>query len=352
MIRTTAMREEHSVTQQNMTERIDADRADGDVSDGFTEVRIRGKDIKVPATRIGDTTVVVLGRWLRFASVKDEMFLGGDLVGDPESFLRELKARGLRAHVFTFSQKPPEVEARYDYCVEWDNLAVIPTTDYNTWWERLPQETRKNIRRAEKRGVTVRTVDVDDEFVRGVTEIYNESRIRQGKPFYHYGKDFETIKRELTTFDGTSEFLGAYKDDELIGFVKLIHMGKISSIMHIVSKNAHFDKRPTNALLAESVALCSRKGCTYLVYGNYTYGRKSNSSLAEFKRRNGFEKLMIPTYYIPLTLTGRVIVALRLYRGVIGILPPWLTSTLLVAREKVLQVMVSLRGSRVTAGQK
>ncbi len=314
-----------------------------DVHDGCTEVRICGKNIKVPATRVGDVTVVVNGRLLKIASVKDDLFLATDPIHDPGLFVSHLKRHGPRAHVFTFSQRLPDVTPRYRYHLDWDNVAAVSTTDFDAWWNALPQESRKNTRRAEKRGVSVKRVALDDELVRGIVEIYNEGALRQGKPFYHYGKTFETVKKELATFAETSEFLGAYVNQQLVGFIKLVYMGSLASIMHIVSLQAHVDKRPTNALLTAAVAHCNKKGMSHLIYGSYTYGRKTNSTLAEFKRRNGFEQLLIPRYHIPLTLAGRLIVALRLYRGVIGILPPTLLSVLLAIRAKALEGLVAIR---------
>jgi hypothetical protein len=316
--------------------------AEGDVRDGVTEVRVRGKNHYVPAVRVAGATVIVSGRMVRIASVKDELFLSGDPVSDPQSFIAELQRSDLKADVFMFSQKPPDTK-QYDYLKEWDNFAVIPTGDYDAWWNGLPQETRKNVRRARNRGVVIKVAETSDEFVRGVQQIYNESPIRQGKPFYHYGKDFETIRRELSTFAATSEFLGAYVNGELIGFIKLVHIGSLSSIMHIVSKNAHADKRPTNALLAEAVALCNKRGLSYLVYGNYTYGRKGEDSLATFKRHNGFSRLEFPRYYVPLTSKGKIALTLGLHRDLIDTLPSSLLSALLAVRANILQLAVRRR---------
>src|SRR5262245_18069968 len=152
--------------------------------DGTVEIRVRGKNVLVPAAQVGDATVIVTGKVMRIASVKDEYFLGSRLVqDDPEGFVRKLRGR-LKAHVFTFSQSLPDVEPRFPYAIDWDNVAAIRTHDFEAWWKSLPQETRKNVRRAEKRGIVIRSVEPDDDFVRGVTEIYNERPIRQGKPFY------------------------------------------------------------------------------------------------------------------------------------------------------------------------
>jgi hypothetical protein len=41
----------------------------------------------------------------------------------------------------------------------------------------------------------------------------------------------------------------------------------------------------------------------------------------EFKMRNGFEEVLVPRYYIPLTLKGRVAMQLKLHHGLVGIVP-------------------------------
>lgn len=299
---------------------------------GSTEIRVRGKNVRVPSMSFNNRTVLVEGTWWRMATIMDEAFLEGEIVEDPEALIGQLRRYRPRADIFAFSQNLPDVAPKHPYHMEWDNVAAVTTVDFKAWWERLPQETRKNVRRAQKRGVRVEVVRPDDRFVEGVVEIYNESPNRQGKAFYHFGKDFGTIKRELLTFPNNSEFIGAYHETELIGFMKLVYLGPVASIVHIVSKNSHADRRPTNALLAQAVELCAGRAVHYLVYGNYTYGQKTNSSLSEFKRRNGFERIMVPRYYIPLTVTGALILRLGAHGGLIGMLPGGVTEALLALR--------------------
>ena len=71
-----------------------------------------------------------------------------------------------------------------------------------------------------------------------------------------------------------------------------------------------------------------------MLYGQYTYGKKTSSPLIEFKKRNGFEEVRVPRYYIPLTPWGRVVVALRLYRGLLGLLPSGVVNFLVNMRSK------------------
>jgi len=299
----------------------------------YEEIRIRGKDTLVPAEEICGRTVIVTGRFLRRAQVMDEELVEGELIADPAPFVATLRRSQLRADLLTFAERPPQLTPRYDYRVEWDNWAVIPLSTYADWWEkRLPQEARKNARRAAKRGVIVRTVPFDSELVRGIQRIYNETPVRQGRKFWHYGKDVDAVTRINETYKARSAFIGAFFEDELIGFVKVVFANGVGALMQILSMNAHYDKRPMNALLAHTVQECIERRCSMLVYGQYTYGSKSDSSLAEFKRRTGFEQLNFPRYYVPLTLKGRVAIAAGLHLGVQNLLPGPAAKVLLSSR--------------------
>jgi hypothetical protein len=299
------------------------------------EVRVAGKTTLVPAAEVCGYTVVAQGRQIKTASILDEGVAEGDLVKDPDAFTAGLRQSGLRADVLTFFQRPPDVTPRFKRHFDWDNYAVVDTSNFDAWWEKLPQEARKNTRRAAKRGVTVKSVPYDDALVLGIHKLCNESPVRQGKPFWHYGKDFETVKREHGTYLERSEFVAAYCENELIGFIKVVYAGRLAMILHILAFNAHYDKRPLNALITKTVEICAQKGVHYLVYGNYVYGNKKDSSLVEFKRRNGFEQLNFPRYYLPLSLKGRIYVGLRLYRGLVGLLPGPVLNLLLKIRERL-----------------
>ncbi len=307
----------------------------------LAEIKIRGKAVKAPSTLINAKTVVVTGKWIRIAAVHDEEWLEGQVVDAPELFIAKLKESKLKADMLTFVQKLPHTQPKYKYHVEWDNTAAIPITSFQHWWEkRLPQVTRKNIRRAGKRGVVAKIVEFNDELVKGIVDIHNDSPIRQGIPFAHFGKEFDVVKEDYGTYLDRSDFIGAYYEGELIGIIKLLQMGEIASIMQILTKTQHYEKRPTNILIAKAVEVCERKGISFLVYGKYIYGNKIQSSLTEFKRRNGFEKILLPKYYIPLTLKGRVAIRFKLHLGLLGILPGGVISFLRALRSRYQQIKV------------
>ncbi|HEV2320359.1 MAG TPA: hypothetical protein VGV18_11450 [Verrucomicrobiae bacterium] len=286
---------------------------------GFAEIRVRGRTTFVPSVEIEGRTVIATGKWLKIATVRDQDFVEGQI--NPPTFIEALRNVNLKADVFTFFQRPPEVTPKFKYHCEWDNYAAVPITTFDDWWESVPQETRKNVRRAAKRGVLVKNVPFDDALAHGIHNLCNETPVRQGKPFWHFGKDFETVKREHATYLDRSDFIGAFFQDELIGFIKLVYVDRVAFILHILAANAHYDKRPINALLSKAVETCVQKRAGFFVYGQYTYGKKTQSSLVELKRRNGFEQIQFPRYYVPLTIKGKIAVAFRLHRGVVGLLP-------------------------------
>lgn len=287
------------------------------------EISVKGKWVGVPAVVIDDRTVVATGRWIKLAAIHDEYWLEGELE-DPESYIRSLKehrSKGFRADIFTFGQKLPDTEPRYPYRMEWDNVAAIRLGSFEEWWKRLPSETRRNVKTSTKRGVVTRIQELDENLVRGIVEINNESPIRQGRRFWHYGKDFDAVRKDYASFAVRSAYIGAYFQDELIAFMKIVFVGKVAAIMQNMSMIGHHNKKASNALIAKAVELCDQRNFSYLTYFQYRYGNKRESPLTEFKRRNGFEQILLPRYYIPLTLGGSTALKLNLHRQLVEVLP-------------------------------
>jgi hypothetical protein len=298
----------------------------------YDQVTVRGRATRVPATVIQGRKVTVCGRWLKIATLKDEALLEGVVVSRPDDFVLQVRSSGLGADIFTFADKLEASGSSQPYPFEWDNAAVIETSDYKRWWEGLPQEARKNVRRAAKKGVVVKNAVLDDDFARGIKRIYDESPLRQGRPFWHYGKDLERVKAENGTYIDRSDLIGAYLGGELIGFMKWVYVDDVARIIQILSLSAHQDKRPMNALIAKAAEICHAKGIRYLAYGRFTYGNKGDSSIAEFKRRMGFEQMNFRRYHIGLTVKGRLLMRMGFHRGLIGMLPWWAIKTLLAVR--------------------
>lgn len=265
--------------------------------------------------------IVIEGRMLRLARPELDSY---ESLENPEAMLEALRKLDVRIDLFTFMQTPSDVSPKYAYPMEWDNLAVIRIDTFEQWFnQQIRSLARNRSRQAEKKGVTLREVVFDDALVKGIWEVYNESPIRQGKPNVHYGKEIQIVHNEEATFLERSIFIGAFLGAKLIGFAKLVTDDKCTqaNLMNIVSMVKHRDKAPTNALIAESVRSCAKRGVRYLLYQNFTYGTKQPDSLTNFKEVNGFQKVDVPRYYVPLTLAGRIALGFQLHHNVAEIIP-------------------------------
>jgi hypothetical protein len=265
--------------------------------------------------KILDKEFNVEGRLIRIGRLKAEQF---ESFPDPAAAIDAIRQSGTPIDLFTFVEKLPNILPRFRYLSEWDNLAALPVTTFDDWWKKqIDGKTRNMVRRAEKGGVAIREVLFDDALVQGISGIYNESRIRQGKPFSHYQKSLEAVRGENGTFLDRSVFIGAFLGETLIGFAKVVsdEDRQQAGLMQIVSMIGHRDKAPTNALIAQAVRSCAERRIPYLFYSHFSYGRKHRDSLSDFKQHNGFQRIDLPRYYVPLTLVGRAALRLGLHRG-------------------------------------
>jgi hypothetical protein len=263
----------------------------------------------------------VEGRVVRIARLEGELYVS---LKDPDALLQGLQNSGEHVDLFTFMQMLPDTTPKYKFPMEWDNVAALEIFTFDQWWnEQIGKKTRNMARQAEKKGVTLREAPFDDALVRGIWEIYNECPIRQGRRFSHYGKDFETVRRMTATFLDRSIFIGAYFEEKLIGFIKLTanDTGTQAGFMYILSMVKHRDKSPTNALIAEAVRSCAQRGIPYLLYSNFSYGKKQSDSLAEFKERNGFRRIDLPRYYVPITSLGHIALRLGFHQSLASHVP-------------------------------
>jgi hypothetical protein len=274
------------------------------------------------------SVITVAGREIRLAGkfVRTARLHGDKykFLEDPAPMIDALRHAPHRVDLFTFMRGLPSREQLLPYPMEWDNLAAQSLTTFDSWWtKQLDNKTRNMIRKAAKSGVVTRTLEFNDALVDGIWKIYNETPIRQGKRFPHYGKDRDTVYREEATHPGSSLFVGALFGDVLIGFVKLVfdETGTHAGIMNNVSLVEYRDKAPSNALMAEVVRACTDRRAQYLTYSNFSYGNKQRDNLSDFKKNNGFEKVDLPRYYVPLTPIGWMAHRAGLHRGFRDYLP-------------------------------
>ena len=281
---------------------------------GISPMRICGRDVRIEGTLI------------RIARHEGEKY---KFLDDPEPVLNGLRNCGRRVDLFTFMQRLPETSPKYPYPWEWDNLAVLPVSTFEHWFtHQIGFKARNKAKQAEKKGVTLREVPFDNSLVLGISRIYNESPVRQGRRFPHFGEDLQTVYSEHATYPDSSIFIGAFFAGELIGFVKLVcdETRTQAGMMNIVSMIRHRDKAPSNALIVQAVRACAERGIRFLVYSNFAYAIRKTSGLSDFKERNGFKQVNLPRYYVPLTRLGAVAFRWGLHRRLVEHLPePFVT---------------------------
>src|SRR2546430_17700026 len=108
----------------------------------------------------------VRGRLIRVAHLEGDGYV---FLENPDMLLAGLRTSGERIDVFTFSQRLPGTTPKYRYPMEWDNVAALAVSTFDHWWTRqINDKTRNMVRRAAKKGVTVRRVPFTDTLAPGI----------------------------------------------------------------------------------------------------------------------------------------------------------------------------------------
>ena len=302
---------------------------------GTIDVRVRGRTTTVRAVTVGDITVVSMRRFPKIGEIFDECWLERSRLPPIALVIAGLRNKKGGPHIFTFAQRVPDAEPAYAYYYELDNYAVLPVSTYDEWFGRqIPSSTRQMIRASAKRGTVVRASAYDDAYIEGIMSIYNEIPVRRGRQFWHFGKSFEAVKAENETYAERSTYLAAYRGDEMIGCLKMVWDTETASIMQLLSKISSRDLKPNNALLSEVVRQCCLRNVSYLLYGPFDYGNKVADSLTRFKQSNGFSRMDVPRYYVPLTRVGALALRLGFHKKLAERVPEWVAAPLRDLRTK------------------
>ena len=196
----------------------------------------------MPSLDVEGRTVIIKGKWLRIASVSGDRWMEGEVIPDPETFFHSLKQAPTSIDLFTFAQKLPDTAPCPLVLYRMGKRGRHPDGRLQglVGKPRPPPKKRERTFAAPNAGAwSCSSVEFTDDLVRGIKEIYDESPVRQGRRFWHYGKDLQVIKAENRTHLERSELLGAFREGELIGFLKMVYVGTAAYVMQIVAKNVH-----------------------------------------------------------------------------------------------------------------
>jgi hypothetical protein len=259
------------------------------------------------------------------------------------SFLEKLAQRDV--DIFSFIERKwccPIKAPPSDWLKAEDNIALLQITSYNEWLANVGKKTRNMIRKAERSCVKTKVVEPSEQLADGICRIFNETPIRQGRAFSHYGWTQQDVRNVLFNAPN-STFIGAYLVDELVGFVQLVGGDQITVMAQILSLQKYWDKALNNALVAKAVEVCAAQNAPWLMYGRMG----NHPSLDNFKTSNGFSKCALTRYFVLLTKKGRLAAKLGLHRQAKNALPNWIKRPLVpvfnwVSRTKV-QIKRKLR---------
>jgi hypothetical protein len=241
-----------------------------------------------------------------------------------EEMLRKLVER--RVDILSF------IERRWSFNIpnpnkSWikteDNIAILRITNFEDWWNKIGKKTRNMVRKAQKSGLETSVVDPSEKLAEGICKIYNETPVRQGRAFSHYGRTLQNVTAEVLSVND-STFIAGYFQGEIVGFIQLIYGDDIAVVSQILSLQKFWDKAINNALVAKAVEVCAGKQVQWIMYGRMG----NHPSLDTFKRSNCFEKYPLTRYYIPLTLKGKLVTKLGLQEDFKDSMPEWLKKPL------------------------
>ena len=263
-----------------------------------------------------DLETLALRRKAFFIIANDSREYERDIIPN-DQFIQKLKFRAV--DIFTFVERkwchaistPPNSWLRAN-----DNIAILKTPTYEQWLKDIGKKTRNMIRKAEKSGIVTAVAEPDERLAVGIWEIYNETPIRQDRGFSHYGIKLEIVKKDVLS-NRNRTYIVAYLNNELVGFITLVHGDQIAIISQILSLQKHWDKAVNNALVAKTVEYCASQNIPWIMYGRMG----NHPSLDSFKQNNGFSRFELTRYYIPITRKGMMIARLRLHEELKDRLP-------------------------------
>src|SRR5258708_3415447 len=115
---------------------------------------VKGQPAQVECVEMGGQTYSVTRGPVTGVSLEDEWY---EDVRDPEAVIAgRREEREFKPDIFRLWQRLPDLEPRYSYHREWDDIAVLPA-NYDQWWNHLiKSRVRSLVRKSEKEGVVVR----------------------------------------------------------------------------------------------------------------------------------------------------------------------------------------------------
>jgi hypothetical protein len=247
---------------------------------------------------------VMIERKLLFTIAKDRREYERSVTLTP-SLISKLIAQKVDLFVFverswcSTIQFPPKSWAKAE-----QSAALLYVISYDEWFKAIGRKSRNMIRKAEKRGVRVSVAEPNKKFAEGIWKIYNSTPMKQNGRNWYFGITLQQVEKELSS-PGIRSFIGAYFQDELIGFISIAYGDNLVLIDHLASLKKHWDKAVNNVLIAKAIEICAANNAKWVLYAAWKNWRE-HQSLIDFALHNGFRRFKLTRYYVPLTRKGQI----------------------------------------------
>lgn len=306
----------------------------------LTEVFVseRGVRKRQRAVEWGDATILSPQRPMAMASLLDEDYLDGEIVdlGSLKTFLAGLDSP---PWFFRYSTLAHLGACAGGGTFDVDNRSCLRVEDPDYWGKKVvAKDVRESLRRIRREGVEVREMPFNASSCEDISTLFNESPIRQGKRYWHYGKSAAQIQEELSPLASRSLYVGAYHRGRLVGFTQVVRLESIGVLrtVHVLGSLVSRKVRPVTAMIDWMVRYGWENGFQRIVYGKHDYGNASNDSLTAFKSRHGFRSEPLRIDYHCLCPQGAWYLAAGLHRNLREMTPRHLALFLKKARSRLI----------------
>lgn len=167
-------------------------------------------------------------------------------------------------------------------------IAIIQTPEnIDEYLKHIGAKSRNMNKKALKNGISTALFQWNDR-LEDIYAINTSSKQRQGremdKAYIEYPKKVETIKEK----DFSIVYVGAFKDDTLVGYVELYVYGNFIMTNRILGHKEQLKYGVMNILIKHCVEYAIENNVAYINY--LTMQNRKNNSLSAFKYRVGFRE--------------------------------------------------------------
>jgi len=159
--------------------------------------------------------------------------------------------------------------------------------DIEEYLKFIGAKSRNMNKKAQKNGIVCREFFWND-YLDDIYAIHHSATMRQGREMDEAYREYPEKVDKVQEEDFSIVYLGAFKEDALIGYVELYIYGNFIMTNRILGHKKYLNFGVMNLLTKETVLYMLAEDIEYLNY--LTMQNRKNNSLSAFKYRVGFRE--------------------------------------------------------------